>query len=134
MKIEQDLRIAINAAAEASKKNCDRYAHVKRQADALVVFQKDNPRKAKLIKDAVASIQNAKKSIESAERRLESMGVDIDYRGVLSVNCDDKFRNAGGKLAKSVEFTLNEVVSAYVAAKTQAEAEAVLKQFNIIWK
>lgn len=136
MKVEQDLRIVIKAAADNSKKNSNHYEVMRIRREAIAKFMRDNTEKRMRINKLLADRKAAKKRIYDCEAKLEKeFGLDVDYRGELEINVDDKFRKAGGKLpAKDTAFSAEQVISEYAAAKTAQDGAKVLTQYGIVWK
>lgn len=136
MKIEQDLRIVIKAAADQSKRNSNSWEKSKTREDAIAKFLKSFPQKALRLKKLQADYANGKKLQELSEQKAQKeLGLSLDnYRGRIEIHNEVVFAKAGGKLPKTDEFTSDQVIAEYAGAKTKAEAIAVLKKYGIIWQ
>ena len=135
MKVEQDLRIAIKAAANASK-NQDK---AKTDRQLIEEWVKKYPAKAAKARGLLKKIEDA----DAAEKRArEQLGKQFGlgqshWRGSGDfVLCDEsKFAAVGGKIATKVpKFSEDAVIAEYAAAKTQQEADKVLAKYSIVWQ
>lgn len=135
MKIEQDLRIVIKAAANASK-NQDKS---KTDQQLIEEWMKKNPAKAKYALALVKRVNTANSLIEKADADLKKkFGLGRSHwrgEGCFTMDNEKVFQEAGGKIAtKLPKFSEDEVIAQYAAAKTKAEAKAVLKKYGIVWE
>ena len=135
MKIEQDLRIVIKAAANASK-NQDRS---RTDRELIEEWIKKNPAKASQARALVKKMDMADAAEQKARNDLkEKFGLNKSAwrsNGEFSLADDSAFVKAGGKLpTKRPKFSEDQVISEYAGAKTKAEATAVLKKYGIIWQ
>jgi hypothetical protein len=135
MRVEQDLRIAIKAAANVSK-NQD-----KSKTDRQLVEEwvKKNPAKAAKARALVKKIEQADAAEKNARLQLEKQfGLSQSHwRGCGEFTLTDEamFQKAGGKIAtKLAKFSEEQVITEYAAAKTKQEAEKVLAKYGIVWK
>lgn len=135
MRIEQDLRIVIKAAADQSKRNSNSWEKSKTREEAIAKFLKAFPTKALRLKKLNTDYANGKKIMELSEQKAQKeLGLSLDdYRGRIEIHNEVAFAKAGGKLPKTDEFTSDQVIAEYAAAKTKQEAALVLKKYNIIW-
>lgn len=135
MKVEQDLRIAIKAAANASK-NQDKS---KTDRELIAEWVNKYPAKAAKARALLKKIEQADAAEKNARLQLEKQfGLgQSHWRGNGDfVLCDeDKFTKVGGKIATKVpKFSEDAVIAEYAAAKTKQEAEKVLAKYSIVWK
>ena len=136
MKIEQDLRIAIKAAADQSKRNSNSWEKSKNREEAIAKFLKSFPQKAMRLKKLQTDYANGKKLQELCEQKAQKeLGLSLyDYRGRIEIHSEAAFTKAGGKIPKTDEFTAEQVITEYAGAKTKTEAATVLKKFGIVWE
>lgn len=133
MKVSQELKIAIQAAATASREQ--RIARYTDEKTLVEQFMKKYPKKAQVIKRLLATITRAEKTKDDAYKKLHSFGVGTDYRGSLYISNDALFLKQGGKINKPrPQFKAEEVIAKYLAAATPKAANEVLKSYGIIWK
>lgn len=134
MKIEQDLRIVIKAAAAASKQQ-DRS---KTDRELIDEWMKRYPVSALAAKNILKKIDKAEAAKTAAKQSLAAFGLrPASWRERGDFDIDDRglFVEAGGKMAtKKIEFSDDQVIAEYAAAKTQKEADAVLLKYGIVWK
>lgn len=135
MKLEQDLRIVIKAAAEVSKKQSDRYESMRLRKLALEAFLKAFPAKKRRIDALTKSHKNASELVNDCEAKLEKeFGIGLSRYNDDKIIDDAAFVKAGGKLPKSESFTAEQVIAKYASASTKEEAAQVLKSYGIVWK
>lgn len=135
MKIEQDLRIAIKAAAAASK-NQDRS---KSHRVLIEEWIKKYPAKAAKARALVKAILAADAAEQRAREQLEKQfGLHRSSwvgNGEFTMADEQAFQKAGGQIGvKRIPFDESVAISEYAAAKTPAEAAKVLAKYGIIWK
>ena len=135
MKIEQDLRIVIKAAADQSKRNSNSWEKSKTREEAIAKFLKAFPQKALRLKKLQTDYSNGKKLQELSEQKAQKeLGLSLDdYRGRIEIHNEAAFTKAGGKLPKTDEFTADQVIAEYAGAANKAAAASVLKKYGIIW-
>lgn len=134
MKIEQDLRIVIKAAANASKDQ-DRS---KSDRDLIAEWLKKFPAKAKQARALVKKIIDSDAAEQKARNELQAkFGLHRESwrsNGEFGLSDEGRFVKAGGRIAtKLPKFSEDHVIAEYAAAKTKAEATAVLKKYGIVW-
>lgn len=135
MKIEQDLRIAIKAAANASK----RQDQSKSDKDLINEWIKKHPSKATqaraLVKKIATSDAAERKARDELEKKFGLSQSSWRGNGEFSMADEKAFAKAGGKIAtKRPKFSDDEVIAEYASAKTKEEAEIVLAKYGIVWK
>lgn len=135
MKVEQDLRIAIKAAANASK-NQDKS---KTDRQLIEDWIKKNPAKAAKARAFIKRMRDADEIKTKAKFELaKQFGLCESHWQGLGEFCicdEGNFRDAGGKIAtKLPKFSEDQVIAEYAAAKTKQEAEKVLAKYGIVWK
>lgn len=134
MKIEQDLRIVIKAASNASKHQ----DQSKTDKELINEWIKKHPSKASharvLVKKIAAADAAERKAREDLEKRFGLGQSSWRGNGEFMLADEQAFVKAGGKIAtKRPKFSDDEVIAEYAAAKTKAEATAVLKKYGIVW-
>lgn len=135
MKIEQDLRIVIKAAANASK-NQDRS-----KSERLLIEEwiKKYPAKAAKARALVKAILDADSAERKAREQLEKQfGLNRSSwhgNGEFGLSDEAAFTKAGGETGtKRLRFSEDQVISEYAAAATPAAASKVLARYGIVWK
>lgn len=132
MKLEQDLRIAIKSAASASRNQ----SRAKSEKVLIEEWMKKHPTKATKARALAKAIQAAESAEQKAREQLEKQfGLNLrSWRGELSIGNERNFQKVGGDIGtKRPQFSENEVIAEYVAARTKAEAAAVLAKYGIVW-
>lgn len=132
MKLEQDLRIAIKSAAAASRVQ----NRVKSEQVLIDEWMKKNPAKATKARAVVKAIQAAESAEKKSREQLKKQfGLNFNcWRGELSIANEKGFIKVGGNIGtKRPKFNEDEVIAEYVAARTKAEAAAVLAKYGIVW-
>ncbi len=135
MKVEQDLRIVIKAAAAASK-NQDR---IKSTRVLIEDWLKKNPSKAakarQLVKQMVAAEAAESKARDELERKFGLCRSAWSGNGEFLLADETAFKKAGGDTGvKREKFSEEQVIAEYAAAKTKQAAEKVLERYCIVWK
>jgi hypothetical protein len=135
MKVEQDLRIVIKAAAAASK-NQDR---LKSTRVLIEDWLKKNPSKAakarQLVKQMVAAEAAESKARDELERKFGLGRSAWSGNGEFLLADEAAFKKAGGDTGVKLErFSEERVIAEYAAAKTKQAAEKVLERYGIVWK
>jgi hypothetical protein len=135
MKVEQDLRIAIKAAAAASK-NQDRS---KSERVLIEEWIEKFPAKAAKARALAKAIVNADAAEQKAREQLEKQfGLNrSSWRGHGEFTMGDEyaFQKAGGEIGvKRPKFDENAVIAEYAATKTKQEAKKVLEKYGIVWE
>lgn len=121
MRVDQDLRIAIKAAAGCSKNQNT----AKNTFDLIAAWLKKFPKKAAKARALVKAIEAADAAEKKAREQLDK----------LCMTDEAAFVKAGGQPAtKLPKFDENQVITEYAAAKTPAEAAKVLAKYGIVWK
>lgn len=135
MRVDQDLRIAIKAAAGCSKNQNT----AKNTFDLIAAWLKKFPKKAAKARALVKAIQAADAAEKKAREQLDKQfGLCPSYwrgNGEFCMTDEAAFVKAGGQPAtKLPKFDENQVITEYAAAKTPAEAAKVLAKYGIVWK
>jgi len=135
VKIEQDLRIVIKAAAAASRLQ-DRS---KTDQELIAEWTCMHPAKAAAAKAILKRIDKAEAAEAAAKRELEGKfglrPAGWRAKGDFDINDQATFQKAGGRLAtKKLKFDENQVIAEYAAAKTKAAADEILSKYGIVWK
>lgn len=133
MKVDQDLRIVIKHAADASKRNGSHWELERQKRESVATFLKRYPEKAKRIEKLRAAYKRATAAVEKIEHQLESQ-YGLGTRRDDDISNDQAFVKAGGKPPKSESFTADQVIAECAAAKTAAEVLKVLAKYSIVWK
>lgn len=135
MKLEQDLRIVIKAAAAASSKQDKSRSDNDLITDWLRKFPAKAKRARLLKKKAEDADAAERKFRETLEAEFGLNGCNWIRNGEFSIGDERKFAKAGGNIGtKRPAFGENEVIAEYAAAKTKAAAELVLAKYGIVWK
>jgi hypothetical protein len=135
MRVEQDLRIAIKAAATASTKQ----ERTKDEQQLITDWVKKFPAKAKrarLLKKKAEEADVAERTFrETMEKEFGLNGSNWIRNGEFSICNEERFAKAGGNIGtKRPSFSDNQVIAEYAAAKTKSEAEKVLAKYGIVWR
>jgi hypothetical protein len=135
MKVEQDLRIAIKAAAAASK-NQDRS---KSERVLIEEWLKKYPAKAAkaraLAKAIVAADAAEQKAREQLEKQFGLNRSSWRTEGEFRMGDEHAFQKAGGEIGvKRPRFDENAVIAEYAATKTKQEAKKVFEKYGIVWE
>ena len=135
MRVEQDLRIVIKAAANASK-NQDRSKSEKVLIDEWI---KKYPAKAAKARALVKQVIDAEAAERKARDLLEKQfGLNLAVwkgDGEFRLGDEAQFEKAGGEIGiKRPRFTEDKVISEYAGAATKQAAEKVLERYGIVWK
>lgn len=135
MRVEQDLRIAIKAAANASK-NQDRS---KSERVLIEEWLKKYPAKAAkaraLVKAILAADSAERKAREQLEKQFGLNRSSWQGNGEFTMGDEKAFAKAGGQTGiKRPRFSEDEVITEYAAAGTKQAAEKVLAKYGIVWK
>lgn len=135
MRVEQDLRIAIKAAANASK-NQDRS---KSERVLIEEWLKKYPAKAAKARALVKAILSADAAERKAREQLEKQfGLNRSSwqgNGEFTMGDEHAFQKAGGEIGvKRPRFDENAVIAEYAATKTKQEAKKVLAKYGIVWE
>lgn len=144
MRVDADLRQAINAVAATAKKQVyNRAAREEARQAAIVVYMAT--KKAAPVRAALVAYTKAKKAAIAAEAEMENADTIANKHGLhfisyraekpyAALNNDSDFVRAGGKLPP--EFTdgwdANQVIAELVAAP-EKDKLAILKKYGIIW-
>jgi hypothetical protein len=135
MKVEQDLRIVIKAAANASK-NQDRS---KSERVLIEEWLKKYPAKAAkaraLVKQILAADAAERKARETLEKQFGLNRSSWQGEGEFRLGDETQFAKAGGEIGiKRPRFSEEQVISEYAGAATKQAAEKVLQRYGIVWK
>ena len=135
MKLEQDLRIVIKAAAEASKRNFTRWESANNRKAAVDAFLKKFPTKALRVAKLTKDHENATKLVELCEQKMvKEFGLSLSKYHGDKIENEANFQKAGGVIPKTEAFSFEQVVTEYAAAKNKSEAVKVLGKFGIVWE
>jgi hypothetical protein len=135
MRIEQDLRIVIKAAANASKKQ-DRS---KSERVLIEEWMKKYPAKAAKARALAKTIVEADMAERKAREQLEKQfGLNTPTwsgDGEFRLGDENIFQKQGGEIGlKRAQFSEDQVITEYAAAATKQAAEKVLQRYGIVWK
>jgi hypothetical protein len=135
MRVEQDLRIAIKAAANASK-NQDRAKNERILIDEWIKKYPAKAAKARaLVKQILAADAAERKAREQLEKQFGLMRSSWIGDGEFRLSDEAMFAKAGGDTGiKRPRFTEDQVISEYAGAPTKEAAEKVLQRYGIVWK
>jgi len=140
MKVDSDLRMALNAA-EKAQVSPDWRARTQINAEALAAFLKTHPALHKKITALVTKKRKAKEASEAASKALEAvilpLGIcydsDTDIRVPDAQAYVDKFNAAGGKIPEEkVAWKASRVIARLVTADP-ADRQAILAEYGINW-
>lgn len=135
MKVDQDLRIAIKAAAGCSKNQSSVKDNRELIEAWLKKFTKKAARARALIKVMEASDRAEQKAREQLEKQFGLCKSHWHGHGEFCLADEKAFVSAGGEQAtKLPKFDENQVITEYAAAKTPGEAAKVLAKYGIVWK
>jgi hypothetical protein len=135
MRIEQDLRIVIKAAANASKKQ-DRS---KSERVLIEEWMKKYPAKAAkaraLAKKIVEADMAERKTREQLEKQFGLNPPTWSGDGEFRLGDENIFQKQGGEIGlKRAQFSEDQVITEYAGAATKQAAEKVLQRYGIVWK
>lgn len=134
MKVTQEMKIAITAAANASKRDraTSRYTSDEEKIKDLL---KRKPAVAAKVRAATKRIEALRKSESDQQKKLNVFGLGMWDSGRVHINNEERFAKSGGKIDKPrPSFTSDEVIAKILACKSDAAAHKVLESYGIVWK
>lgn len=134
MKISNELRCTIRAAAKAQPEMSRWVAREEQKAKALNRFLKERPA-------IEVKVKNTSRKYKAAVKRLSELGSDhahlgirVDSGGGPYISDERKFVEAGGVIGEPKEVWVAEKVIAELAAADAAEGAKILKRIGIRWE
>lgn len=130
MKIDQDLRVAIRAAANNQPRRDYSKERDFEKAEILRVVT-SIPEWARAHKKHQARLKRAQKECAEAEKFYAHLGVVASLTGIRDYQ---KFKLAGGKVPPEHSTWKAEVVIAELTAATPKRGKELLKKYGINWE